>query len=126
AGLGALYFTHFPVAEKINTLTQERDQQQKAAADAQQARSKAEGEEKKAKQALDATKKELAEKTATLEAESTRRAEQEKLASKHKQDLDKATEERNDAQQRLAAWNALNMPVETIKLQKEELRKSNE
>ena len=123
-GLATLYLTHVKVADKISTLTQERDAASTAKSTAEQEKGKALGEAKTAKQQMEAAKKDLAEKTVALEAESAKRAEQESRANKTSEELEKKTEERNEAQRALAAWNALGTSIEAVRGMRDELKKT--
>ena len=66
AGLGALYFSQFPVKQKIDTLTTDLQTAQNDKQTAQENERKARAEATKARSDLDTTKKELNDKTATL------------------------------------------------------------
>jgi cell shape-determining protein MreC len=126
AGVASLYFSHVKVAEKITTITGERDQAQTAQKTAEDQQRKAEKERRQAREDLDKANKELADKTANLEATTAKLAEQEKRANQLGEDLTKVTGERNEAQTSLAVWNALGVTVEQIKSAKEQLAKSNQ
>ncbi|HVY71553.1 MAG TPA: hypothetical protein VHH73_16590 [Verrucomicrobiae bacterium] len=123
AGLAALGVSQFVVAKKIAekdetiaTTTKEKD-------DAQQAASKAQGEAKKALAAQKATEKERDDFKAQFESSSSDAKVQRKRAEDAETKLAKETEVRTDAQQQLAAWNALGIPVDQIKVLKSDLLK---
>ncbi|MFO1501172.1 MAG: hypothetical protein U1G07_22745 [Verrucomicrobiota bacterium] len=126
AGLATLYFSHFTVAEKITTLTSERDAAQTARTQAEEQQRKAEKERRQARDELDKANKDLNEKTAALDATSARLAEQEKRANQVSEELTKVTGERNEAQTQLSIWKQLEVTPEQIKNFKAELAKSNE
>lgn len=123
AGLATLYFSHFPVSERIVTLTSERDAAQTAQQQAEEQRQKAERERRLAREELEKTNKELADKVAALQATSSRLEEQEKRANQLSEDLTKVTGERNEAQTELAIWRQLQVTPEQIKGFKDQLAK---
>ncbi len=115
AGLAALGISHFKLAEKITTITKDRDdnakERDKNATDRDQAREA----EKTAKTELTTTQTELAA-TKTQLAEATSKAtEAENRATKFAGDLTKATKERDDARQKLSGWEDLGKPLATVK-----------
>ncbi len=124
AGLATLYFSHVNVAERITTLTGERDAALGAQRTAEEAQRKAEKERRLAKEELEKTNKALAEKTAAFEAVSTRLAEQEKRANQLSEDLTRVTGERNDAQTELAIWRQLGVTPEQVRGFNEALAKA--
>ena len=126
AGLATLYFTHFTVAEKITTLTSERDTAQTARTQAEEQQRKAERERRLAREEQEKATKELAEKVAALDATTTRLTEQEKRANQLSEDLTKVTGERNEAQTDLAVWRQLAVTPDQIKGFKAQLAQSNE
>lgn len=121
AGLGTLYFSQVKVAEKITTLTGERDTAQNAQRTAEDAQRKAEKERRLAKDELDKTSKQLDERTASLQATSEKLAEQEKRGNQLNEELTKVTGDRNDAQTQLALWRALGVTIDDIKNFKQNL-----
>lgn len=115
AGLGVLYFSHFAVAPKITTLTEERDSAQSAANTAQEAEKTAKQNEKKAKEELDLAKKDLNQKSADLETAVARLTEQQNRGNQLATDLTRITGERNEAQQQLALWTALGVTADQVR-----------
>jgi multidrug efflux pump subunit AcrA (membrane-fusion protein) len=126
AGLASLYFSHVKVADRITTITTERDQAQSAQKTAEEQQRKAEKERRAARDDLDKANKALADKTTALEATSSRLAEQEKRANQLNEDLTRVTGERNEAQTELSVFKQLAVTPEQIKGFKEQLAKSNE
>jgi multidrug efflux pump subunit AcrA (membrane-fusion protein) len=126
AGVATLYFSHVKVAERITTLSTERDAAQSAQRTAEEQQRKAEKEKKVAAQELEKANKALAEKGATLDATNTKLAEQEKRANQLNEDLIRVTGERNEAQTGLAIWKQLGVSPEQIKNFKGDLAQSNE
>jgi cell shape-determining protein MreC len=126
AGVATLYFSHFPVQEKITTVTTERDTALNAQRTAEEQQRKAERERRQAREELEKTNKELEERTATLEATANRLAEQEKRANQVSEDLTRVTGERNEAQTELAMWRQLNVTPDQIRSFKEQLARTNE
>ena len=121
AGLATLYFTHVQVSERIVNLTSERDTAQNERQTAQELQRKSERERRQARDELEATNKELAERTTALEATAVRLAEQEKRANALSEDLTRITGERNEAQTELAVWRQLNVTPEQIRGFKQQL-----
>jgi hypothetical protein len=113
-GLATLYFTHFQVGGKIQTLTSERDEAQSAKKAADEARAKAADEAKKTKAALEIVSKDL--NTATNDLVTVRKdlGDQMKRASNLARDLETATLERNEARQELNKWQVIGLPPERI------------
>jgi Skp family chaperone for outer membrane proteins len=126
AGLATLFFSHTKVADRIATLTTERDTAQGAQRTAEEAQHKAEKERRLAKEELDKANKNLDAKSAALDAATTKLAEQQKRANEDSEKLTKVTGELNDAQTELASWKALGVTVEQIKNAKDNLAKSNQ
>jgi chromosome segregation ATPase len=126
AGLATLYFSHVKVADKITTISGERDQALSAQRTAEDAQRKSEKERRQAREELEKTNKELADRSAALEATAGRLADQEKRANQLGEDLTRVTGERNEAQTELAVWKQLETSPDQIKNFKAELAESNE
>lgn len=124
AGVGAFYFEQFKVAEKIETLTTDLNTTKEAKTKADQDRSAALAAEKKAKTELDATKKTLDATSNNLAAMTARATQQEARANKSGADFEKAAKELTAAQQDLAAWIALGIPVDQVKTVQSDLKKT--
>jgi outer membrane murein-binding lipoprotein Lpp len=124
AGLAALYFSHFKVTEKINTLTTDLGTAQAAQKTAEDGQRTAKADAKKSKeeltkanQELDDTKSELATTKSSLTVQLGRANE---LAEK----LDAVTKTRNEAQQTLAQYEAANVKPHELKELRERLVKT--
>jgi multidrug efflux pump subunit AcrA (membrane-fusion protein) len=126
AGLATLYFSHVKVADRITTLTTERETAQGAQRTAEEQQRKAEKERRQAREDLDKANKTLADKTAALDATASKLAEQEKRANDEDEKLTKMTAERNEAQTDLAVWKQLGVTPDQIKGFKEQLNKADE
>jgi len=126
AGLGALYFSQFPVKQKIDTLTTDLQTAQNDKQTAQENERKARAEATKSRSDLDTTKKELNDKTATLESTTTKLNEQRSRADQLAADLTKTSAERNEAQQELAAWRATGTSPDQINSLRRQLAKTTE
>lgn len=126
AGLAALAVSELVVKKKINEITDQRNGFEKEKTDAQAAESKAKGEAKKAQESEKKVVKERDEIKTKFDAASADAMTQRKRADELDKNLAKTTEQRNGAQEELAAWKALDIPVEQIKSQKAELIKTRE
>ena len=114
AGIAALAVTQLRVAENIKTLTGERDQfkadserTQKEALDAKKLAKEATAAADQAKKALETAKTELA--TASEKAD-----QQEKRANDLASQVERLTQQRNEAQTELAKWKASGLTLEQI------------
>lgn len=114
AGLGALAVSQLKVKAKLDKITGERDanatQRDQANADAAAARDAA----KKAKDDQDKATRELADANALLETVTAKATEQERRANGLQTNLEKTTQDRNEARQDLAAWTVIGIPVNQI------------
>jgi chromosome segregation ATPase len=126
SGLATLYFGHVKVADRITTISTERDTAQNAQRTAEDSQRKAEKERRQAKDELEKANKNLEEKNAALETTTSKLAEQEKRANQLSEDLTKVTGERNEAQTELSSWKVLAVTPEQIKNFKQDLAKANE
>jgi hypothetical protein len=115
AGLAAAAVNFVKVKEVLTTTMQERDQN---ATD----RDKEKAEKVKAQTDLASTKKDLDTTKATLDttkkeldSATVKAAEQEKRATELAGQLEKTKADRDTAQQNLAAWDALGMPMDQVK-----------
>lgn len=123
AGLAALGVSQFVVAKKITEQADTIKTTEEAKTAAETAASKAQGEAKKALASQKATEKERDDYKSQSEALNTESKVQRKRAEDAETKLAKETEIRNDAQQQIAAWNALGIPVDQIKVMKADLAK---
>jgi len=126
AGVATIYFSHVNVANKITTITGERDTALDAQRTAEEAQRKAEKERRQANEELAKANKSLTEKTAVLDATNSKLAEQEKRANQLNEDLTKVTGERNEARDQLSLWTQLGVTPDQVKGFKEQIAKSNE
>ncbi|MDB6037775.1 MAG: hypothetical protein JWM99_1616 [Verrucomicrobiales bacterium] len=122
AGLATLYFSHFQVAEKINTLNTNLADTTKQRDDANAAEAKAKKEASESKKGMELAQKTVGELTNTLVVVQAKATEQEKRADKASADLLKTTEERNEAQRDLASWKALGLPIDQVRGQRDEIK----
>ncbi|MBI3417160.1 MAG: hypothetical protein HY043_17865 [Verrucomicrobia bacterium] len=123
AGLAGL-FGVYQTGEKLKTITGERDDANKQKEAANAASAKATKEAKDAKAAADKARTELASTQETLKATASRANEQEKRANDLDGRLAKSDQDKISAQQSLAAWLAIGLPVEQVKATKDLLRKT--
>jgi Skp family chaperone for outer membrane proteins len=114
AGLAALYFSHIPVQEKINTITTQRDDATKQASEQSAAAAKAKSEAKKAGEEAAKASKDLEEKNLALDETAKKLAEQQKRANQLFEDITVVTKERNEAQQEYAPYKILNIKPDQI------------
>jgi len=114
AGLAGLYFGHIPVAEKIKTLTSERDEARNAQQVAQGAEAKAKAGEKKAKEEADKATKTLAEAQMLLDETKKNYTQQRARADKLFADWTDVSKERNDARVELAGFKNTGWTVDQI------------
>ena len=115
AGIAALAISQLKVAEKIRSITEERNKFEQDLNTATEAERKAKKEAKEATAAADKLKKDLDTAKADLSGATEKADQQEKRASELAGRLDKTTQERNDAQTRLAAWTALGRSIDELK-----------
>jgi hypothetical protein len=113
-GLATLYFT-IPVSDKITGLKDSLAASETAKTEAQTAQAKAVEESKKLKTTLEATTKDLAEKTNRLAFAEAGLKEQQKRADRASAELVTTTQERNEARQELNKWTALGLAPEKIR-----------
>lgn len=114
-GLAAGVLNFVQVKDKITTTISQRDEYHKKSDEETAAHKKFEKQYKDTQAALDRTNTLL---VATTEEREKAVAEATDLTKKNAtltENLNKTTEERNTAQNSLAAWNALGIPVEKIK-----------
>ena len=123
AGLAGLYFGHIPVAEKIKTLTSERDEARNAQQVAQGAEAKAKAGEKKAKEEADKATKSLAEAQMLLDETKKNYSQQRARADKLFADWTDVSKERNEARVELAGFKNAGWTVEQILEAKNTMKK---
>src|SRR5881628_3236487 len=114
AGIGTVAVTHFMVRPHIQNIVDERDTNknnwQKELARA----NKLTKDLKSTQEKLTSTEKTLDETKAELVAMTGKANDQQQRADKLQQTLDTTKRDLNEAQQKLAAWNALGIPVEAV------------
>jgi chromosome segregation ATPase len=115
AGLAAGALNFLQVKEKITTTIAQRDQNAKERDDEKSQKVKAQKLAKDTQTTLDKTKEELTSTKDERDKAMAEAADQLKKATGLAENLKKTTGERDDAQNKLASWNALNIPIEQIK-----------
>jgi myosin heavy subunit len=115
AGIAALTISQLKVAEKIKTLNSDLDSTRQNLTTAQEAERKAKKEAKDATAAADTAKKELDTTKNDLAAASEKADTQEKRANDLATRLEKTTLDKNDAQSKLATWQALGRSIDELK-----------
>jgi hypothetical protein len=123
AGLAGLYGT-VNVSKKIEDLNNSNKELTAQKEEAVKAKATADSNAKKAKEATDKATKELTSVTQARDEKAREADLQTKRATGLNEQLNKANDERNKAQQALAAWNALGVTPDQVKVLKDDLRKS--
>ena len=114
AGIGTVAVTHFMVRPHIQGIIDVRDDNKKNW-DRELARAnKLNKDLKTTQETLATTEKNLDDTKNQLAVVTVKATEQENRANGLQQKLDTTTADLTDARQRLAAWNALGIPVETV------------
>jgi hypothetical protein len=115
AGVGVIVVSQLKVKPHIEGIIGERNQNANDR-DREKARAnKAEKELRETKSELDTTKTKLSDTETKLAAETTRANDQERRGNTLQQNLDKTKADLLSTQQALAAWNALGIPVESVR-----------
>src|SRR5688572_1431768 len=110
AGIGTVAVTQFMVRPHIETIRTERDTN-KQNWDRELARANKLNKELKTTQdTLAATEKTLEDTKTQLDNMTAKATQQETRANNLQRDLETTTQQRNEAQQNLAAWNVLGIP----------------
>ena len=115
AGIGALAVGQLKVAEKIKTITTERDENATQRDQARSDATKSKSEAKKAKEEAEKVSQELATTKSELETKTVRLADQEKRANTVSAELQKVTADKIEAQRSLAQWMALGVTPDQVK-----------
>src|SRR5438309_4195997 len=123
AGIAALAVSQLKVADKIKTLTADLETTRQSLSTSQEAERKAKKEAKDATAAADTAKKDLETTRNDLAAASEKADQQEKRANDRAARLDRTTQERNDAQAKLAAWLDLGRSNDELKAKRVENKK---
>jgi Tfp pilus assembly protein PilE len=114
AGIGTVAVTHFMVRPHIQTIINDRDTN-KQNWDRELARAnKLNKDLKTTQETLATTEKNLDDTKNQLAVVTVKATEQENRENGLQQKLDTTTADLTEARQRLAAWNALGIPVETV------------
>lgn len=121
AGLGALGTSYLVVGKKIADITTQLAETEKQKSDAQAAEGKAKSDAKKSQERERAVAKERDEFKTKFETAAADSTLQRKRGSDLETALNKVTQERNDAQGSLAAWNTLGLAPDQVKTLKSEL-----
>lgn len=120
AGLGAGVVSYLEVSDKIPALQKQRDDEHTAKVSEIAAHGKTKTELAKTKNELSQTQQELAETKTDRDKAVTRADQQTQLAAGLSDKLNKVTQERDDAQNSLAAYKATELtPEQVFKLSKE-------
>lgn len=114
AGVGTVAVTHFMVRPHINTIIGERETNKDNWNRELARANKLSKDLKTTQETLATTEKNLDETKTQLAGMTQRATEQETRANGLQQRLDTTLAELTDARQRLAAWNALGIPVEQV------------
>src|SRR5262245_34828318 len=114
ASIAALVVSQIRVAEKINGLTTELDSTKQSLSTSQEAERKAKATAKDATAAADQAKKALESTKAELASASEKAEQQEKRANEQAAQVDRLTQQRNEAQTELARWKASGLTLEQI------------
>ncbi len=115
AGIAALAISQLKVADKIKTLTEERNKFEQDWKTSQEAERAAKKRASEATATADKAKKELDTAKIDLGAAIEKADQQERRANELESRLTKTTQERNESQAELARWKAFNMSVEQIR-----------
>lgn len=119
--LAALGAGQFKVKEKINGLNTALEAAERAERQAQAAQASAENKAKELESEKEKLEGELAETQIRLDDQTRIAQQQRSRAEELESDLRSTTIERNEAQQKLAQWNALGMDIQTAQLMKNDL-----
>lgn len=123
---GALVVTQFVTKPKVVQLDQDLKTTTDNLNQTTAARNKAESEAKAAKAAAEATAKELASTKTERDTAQEEAAKQTARADKLNNDLTTVTKARNEAQQELAQWQALNIKPDQVRVLQADLKKTTE
>jgi len=114
ASIAALVVSQIRVAEKINGLTTELDTTKQTLSTSQVAETKAKKDAKDATAAADLAKKALESAKTELASASDKADQQEKRANDLAGQVDRLTQQRNEAQPELSKWRASGLTLEQI------------
>jgi uncharacterized phage infection (PIP) family protein YhgE len=114
AGIGTVAVTHFMVRPHIQTIIDERETNKSNWQRELARANKLNTDLKTTRETLATTEKNLDDTKNQLAVVTVKATEQENRANGLQQKLDTTTADLTEARQRLAAWNALGIPVETV------------
>lgn len=123
---GALVVTQFVTKPKVVELDENLKTTTENLNQTTTAKNKAESEAKAAKAAAEATAKELASTKTERDTAQEEAAKQTARADKLNNDLTTVTKARNEAQQELAQWQALNIKPDQVRVLQADLKKTTE
>jgi predicted nuclease with TOPRIM domain len=126
AGLGVAVVNFVKVKDNITTLRTNLANETQAKEDALSAQAAAESKQKAAETELASTKSELSDTQAERDKAVAEADDLTKRAAKLSDDLAKAQQDRDDAQDKLAAWDALNLTPDQIRPMVAELKQVKE
>jgi hypothetical protein len=112
--IGGLAVSEFHTKPKVVDLNDRLTSTEASLAQTTEAKNKAETEAKNQKAIADKASRELTETKTALETAATEAEQQRGRAERLQNDLTKVTREKNEAQQTLAAWNALGVQPEQV------------
>lgn len=115
AGIGTVAVTQFMVRPHIETIREERETNKNNWQRELARANKLSRDLKTTQETLAATEKTLEETKIELAATTQRADDQQRRADMLQVNLDNTLRERNEAQQKLAAWDALGIPVQAVK-----------
>jgi hypothetical protein len=126
AALAALGVSQLVVAKKVAGITEERNSFEQQSIAANQDASKSKSDAKKATEAQKVAEKERDDFKGQFEVASSDVKIQRKRAEEAETKLNTETASKNDAQEKLAAWNVLGIPIDQVKQLRVDLTKTRE
>ncbi|HRI12802.1 MAG TPA: hypothetical protein PLX89_07325 [Verrucomicrobiota bacterium] len=124
--IGGLVVSHFVTKPKVDDLNTQLVNTTATLAVTTEEKNKAEADAKTQKAVAEKASRELTDAKALQEAASTEAQQQRGRAERLQTDLTKVTRERNEAQQVLAAWNALGVQPDQVAQIRTDLQKASE
>ena len=115
ASIGTLVLSHLQVADKVQGLKDNLQSTQTELTGAKKDADTAKKDFKKAKEEAEKTSKELAETQSNLETTTSNWKTQQERGDRFEKSFKKASDELTEATHDLAAWKALNIPVDQVK-----------
>lgn len=123
---GGLAVSEFHTKPKVVDLNDRLTSTEASLAQTTEAKNKAEAEAKNQKTIADKASRELTETKTALETAATEAEQQRGRAERLQNDLTKVTRDKNEAQQTLAAWNALGVQPEQVAQLRTDLKATTE